>query len=195
MKKTSVFFSIILFFWIGISSYWYVCKIKKDCQKSNDSKVKIQKDINLKDKTTLPIKDSISLTEDKNTNLHKFKENFEDELLKGYTIYNFPKNSESNGKIKSDFDEFANLLKKYIETNKDVKVQLTGYTDNSGSKQTNIIFGLKRANFVKKLLVDKQINENVFIVKSKGEEDAIAPNNTKEGRLKNRRVSIKLIKN
>ncbi|NPA45368.1 MAG: OmpA family protein [Chlorobi bacterium] len=195
MNKTSAFFSAILLVWMSGSTYWYVCKIKKDCEKKQTKEIisenKIPPKIKEEIKDTLKISaDTLSLKDD--DNIAK-KEEFKEELLQGYTMYNFPKNSTSN-KIDDDFKKFADELSDFLSNNPDFYVEITGYTDNTGSEKTNLYFGKKRANFVKNKLVASGIAQEVFIVKTMGEANPIASNETEEGRLKNRRVIIKITK-
>jgi len=188
MKRTSAFFSILLLAWVTLSTYWYVCKIKNDCY--NKEQITISTEENNIKPTKEFKKDSVIKIAETNK-----EQTFSEELSKGFTVYNFPKNSETTTEINKDFKEFANKLKNYLTKNVNSKVEIIGYTDNSGSKKTNLLFGKKRAIFIKNKLVNEGINENFLIVKSFGEAFPVVTNKTEEGRLKNRRVIIKLIKN
>lgn len=67
---------------------------------------------------------------------------------------------------------------------------IAGHTDDTGSKTTNLNLSEKRANKVKQYLITKGINNSRLSSQGYGEENPIADNSTKEGRLKNRRVEI-----
>lgn len=187
--------TFILLTWMGGSSYWYVCKIKKDCKKRIPPKYTTYNPDENNDRETLVH------PEEKNTEVEKKKELTKEEKINdikskisdGYTVKNFKKNSKTNNNIESAFDEFADNLKLFTDKNKDAKIELIGYTDNSGSEKTNLFYGKKRALFMKSKLVQKGIPSNTFIVKSMGEANPIATNETEQGRLENRRVVIKLI--
>jgi len=86
-------------------------------------------------------------------------------------------------------DELAAQMKQ----NPQMKVELTGYTDNVGRAESNKWWGLKRAESIALLLRQRGIPEDRIIVKSGGEENPIADNATPEGRRKNRRVEVKVI--
>ncbi len=80
--------------------------------------------------------------------------------------------------------EVSDFLKKY----KDVKVQIEGYTDNTGSSLTNTKLSQKRADAVMNSLVKLGIEKSRLSAKGFGPKNPIADNNTAEGKQKNRRV-------
>ena len=73
-------------------------------------------------------------------------------------------------------------------------IEVEGYTDNRGAKTYNDKLGLERAESVKRYLYEQhQIPLHRISVISYGSEKPIAPNTTKEGRAKNRRVVVKVL--
>lgn len=92
--------------------------------------------------------------------------------------------------ISNYFNELANLLK----SSKDM-VKITGHTDADGDADYNLQLGLDRANEFKSRLVALGINEDQIQVDSKGKSMPISDNDTPEGKQKNRRVEIQIIKN
>ncbi|MEZ4879930.1 MAG: OmpA family protein [Chitinophagales bacterium] len=78
----------------------------------------------------------------------------------------------------------------YLDKVEGSTVNIIGYTDNTGDRQTNINLGLERANFAKSYFVNNGINADKLNVSSKGPDDPIADNNTEEGRSKNRRTVV-----
>lgn len=73
-------------------------------------------------------------------------------------------------------------------------IEVEGYTDNVGNKVYNEKLGLERAESVKRYLyAEHQIPLHRINVISYGPDKPIAPNNTKDGRAKNRRVVIKVL--
>ena len=73
-------------------------------------------------------------------------------------------------------------------------IEVAGYTDNRGTKDANQRLGLERAEMVRRYLYDRyQIPLHKINVISYGAEDPVAPNNTRDGRAKNRRVVIKVL--
>lgn len=66
--------------------------------------------------------------------------------------------------------EFADILRTYQAA----RIRIEGNTDNTGSKQTNIDLSYKRANSVKKYLMEQYgVNENRIIVVGNGPKYAI----------------------
>ena len=109
------------------------------------------------------------------------------------TLVHFPYNSTKaikNEAILSYLDEVEKNMKAHPE----LKIQVVGHTDNKGRPAANKILGLKRAKRIKSWLVKKGVDADRIIVKSEGESQPIADNNTEEGRQKNRRVEISYIK-
>jgi outer membrane protein OmpA-like peptidoglycan-associated protein len=87
-------------------------------------------------------------------------------------------------------DEVVALLNKF----KEAKFLLEGHADDTGSANYNDKLSVKRVDNVKSYLVSKGIDVARFTANSYGETKPATPNNTKEGRAKNRRVEISLIK-
>jgi outer membrane protein OmpA-like peptidoglycan-associated protein len=74
------------------------------------------------------------------------------------------------------------------------KVSLTGYTDGIGDPAYNKAMSLDRAKHIKASLVKKGVKSVQVIVKGLGESKPIATNDNPQGRYKNRRVEVRLIK-
>lgn len=73
-------------------------------------------------------------------------------------------------------------------------IEVAGYTDSRGSKEYNQRLGLERAESVRRYLYEKyQIPLHKINVISYGAEDPVAPNNTRDGRAKNRRVVVRVL--
>ena len=85
------------------------------------------------------------------------------------------------------------VLISILQYDKELKIKLTGHTDNKGSETVNNEFGMQRAQFVKKLIVSKGISPKRVLLESKGESEPISPNSTEEGQAKNRRVEIEIL--
>jgi outer membrane protein OmpA-like peptidoglycan-associated protein len=81
-----------------------------------------------------------------------------------------------------------------FKENPNLKVEIGGHTDSSGSEMANMAISEKRAQSAKKYLEDKfNISGDRLEVKAYGASRPIADNETKEGRAKNRRVEFKVI--
>lgn len=90
---------------------------------------------------------------------------------------------------KAQLDEIAVKL----QQNPQLRAEATGFTDDRGSEDNNMKYGLKRAESVKEYLVkEHQIAESRIQTKSGGESNPVADNTTAEGRKENRRVEVVL---
>lgn len=72
------------------------------------------------------------------------------------------------------------------------KVVVAGHTDSTGPEEYNQQLGLDRANAVKNALTSKGVSASKIETVSFGETQPIAPNNTLDGRKKNRRAEFEL---
>ncbi|MFH1374692.1 MAG: OmpA family protein [bacterium] len=72
----------------------------------------------------------------------------------------------------------------------DIKLEITGYTDNIGQARANQDLSEKRARRVRDYLVVMGVAEDRIKVFGRGESNFIAPNDTARGRSQNRRVEI-----
>ncbi len=81
-----------------------------------------------------------------------------------------------------------------LKNNPNVKVEIGGHADSTGSKKANQVISEKRAQSAKKYLQDKfNIPGDRMLIKGYGSEKPIAENKTREGRAKNRRVEFKTL--
>lgn len=94
-------------------------------------------------------------------------------------------------------EEVTNWLataKKYLDKNPSAKLSVVGNTDSDGTDESNVSLSARRAELVKGILVKDGFSAEKLETSGKGEANPIADNATDEGKAKNRRVSISLIK-
>ncbi|GAG14087.1 unnamed protein product, partial [marine sediment metagenome] len=96
---------------------------------------------------------------------------------------------------KGALNRVINIMKRYP----DRKISIEGHTDNipisTARFPNNQVLSEERAKSILKHLAGKtQISPDRFSTKGLGETRSIAPNTTEEGRKKNRRVEIILLK-
>ena len=104
------------------------------------------------------------------------------------TLIYFPYNS-SIRLDDSEIEAYLNdVVERVLETGE--TITLTGHTDSFGDAGYNYQLGLNRANVIARYLSRKGVPKSQIVVDSKGEVSPIAPNNTKEGRSKNRRTEL-----
>ena len=84
----------------------------------------------------------------------------------------------------------SNQLKKLLEDNPNMRIQINGHTDNVGSDADNLTLSDNRAKAVYDYLVDNSINASRLSYKGFGETQPIDSNDTAEGRQNNRRTTF-----
>jgi len=113
--------------------------------------------------------------------------------INGKTLIHFPFNSAEEIKT-PEILNYLSGLQEQLKANPNQKLSIIGYTDNIGKKYVNKYLGMIRAKKIRKILTKNGIAKNRISISSEGENNPIADNNTKEGRSKNRRVEISIIK-
>ncbi len=121
------------------------------------------------------------------------KEKFVEVPLKLDTRIHFDFNKHN---IKKEYIPILNEVVKVMKENPNMKLRVTGYTDNIGSKDYNERLAMRRAQAVKEYLVRQGIEASRIETAGIGKANYIAENTTAIGRFTNRRaefVSIEMI--
>jgi peptidoglycan-associated lipoprotein len=95
--------------------------------------------------------------------------------------------SELSPEAKARLTEFAQKLK---TDNKNVYLEIQGYTDASGSPAVNRRLGEERAEAVRRFMSQQGVALNRMNTISYGEDTPVASNKTRAGRAQNRRVVV-----
>ncbi|MEI6049521.1 MAG: OmpA family protein [Bacteroidota bacterium] len=90
---------------------------------------------------------------------------------------------------KPELDHLANLL----SDNKNIIIEIGGYTDSTGLAELNLVLSEKRALSVVNYLINKGISADRLRYKGYGNTSPIGNNETAEGRKINRRTEAKII--
>jgi len=96
--------------------------------------------------------------------------------------------------IQSESLHFISDVADLLEKNPNIKIEIDGYTANSGSLQYNLDFSSRRAEAVKMQLVSSGISAARIVTKGLGESNPVGDNNTEEGKAKNRRIEFVVVK-
>jgi type IX secretion system PorP/SprF family membrane protein len=109
-------------------------------------------------------------------------------VLERATLYfNFDFGStELNGDAVTYFNNLAEAL----VDNPELKIRLTGHTDNVGSDRFNLKLSLERAKAIKNYLVSKGVSAERIIDEGKGMREPLNKNITSADRTENRRVEM-----
>jgi OmpA-OmpF porin, OOP family len=108
------------------------------------------------------------------------------------TLIYFPFNSTSKVNSKDIEAYLDDVAERVIKSNE--KIALVGNTDNIGNDESNVKLGLRRAEIIKAYLVKKGVSPSSISASSKGKLIPIESNDTEEGRAKNRRTELEIIK-
>lgn len=89
-----------------------------------------------------------------------------------------------------DLESLTNILLVRDE----LKIALEGHTDNNGTEAYNMRLSKNRVEAVKNFLVANGVDASRIKISHYGESKPIADNKTEEGRAKNRRVNMEILK-
>ena len=73
-------------------------------------------------------------------------------------------------------------------------VEIAGYTDNTGDPTANVQLSQQRAEAVRAALVSAGVDPSMLVAKGYGSANAVAGNDTLEGRFRNRRIEYRVVK-
>jgi K(+)-stimulated pyrophosphate-energized sodium pump len=101
--------------------------------------------------------------------------------------------SGSNSIDSTSMNEVKNISE-ILKAFPNVNIKVGGYTDNTGDDAANLKLSSERAATVKAALVGLGINDARLETEGYGETNAIASNDTEEGRATNRRIAVSVRK-
>ncbi len=87
-------------------------------------------------------------------------------------------------------DQIAAVVREHSEIG---RVRIEGHTDSVGEEDTNLRLSEGRAKSVKRALVERGVRSGRLDTKGYGESRPIAPNTTRTGRTRNRRVEFIIV--
>lgn len=92
---------------------------------------------------------------------------------------------------RSELDRMVTMMR----SNPALRVEISGHTDNIGTDENNLNLSRNRADAVRQYLLDRQIAPDRVTSKGLGGTTPVAPNDTEDGRQRNRRVEFTIIGN
>ncbi|MFH1320350.1 MAG: OmpA family protein [Bacteroidota bacterium] len=100
---------------------------------------------------------------------------------------------------KADLTPASNMelsrLEKLLNEIPTLKIEISGHTDNTGSKEFNLKLSDERAKVVVEYLIQKGINASRLTAKGYGQLRPVDTNDTSEGRQQNRRTEFEIVGN
>ncbi len=93
-------------------------------------------------------------------------------------------------KLRAELYPKLDSIVSFLKKNPSTKIEISGHTDNTGKEDHNLRLSENRADAVAEYLVDRGIPTARVTFNGFGSSRPVSPNNTEEGRRKNRRVEI-----
>jgi cytochrome c oxidase subunit 2 len=88
--------------------------------------------------------------------------------------------------------ELDNVIR-ILSDNPELRIELSGHTDNTGNASDNLRLSQNRAESVRSYLVTNGVDESRLSARGYGQTNPIDTNDTPEGRAQNRRTEIKIL--
>lgn len=95
--------------------------------------------------------------------------------------------------LKSRSRTELNKLTQVMNDNPNIKIEISGHTDNQGSKESNQVLSENRAKAVHDYLLNAGIAADRLTFKGYGQDQPIASNDSENGRAQNRRTEFKVV--
>ncbi|WP_428742042.1 OmpA family protein [Tenacibaculum sp.] len=92
--------------------------------------------------------------------------------------------------LKPDGISAVNEIVTVLKNLPDMKIEINGYTDNTGNEGHNLKLSEERASTVKNEIIIAGIDQNRLISHGYGQNNPIADNSSEEGKAQNRRVEL-----
>jgi len=93
--------------------------------------------------------------------------------------------------LKSESYTVLDIVAASLVANPDIRIEIAGHTDNTGSAATNERLSQSRAEAVRAYLASKGVAPDRMVAKGYGPSVPVAPNTTAAGRAQNRRVELR----
>jgi len=84
-------------------------------------------------------------------------------------------------------------LSSWMKAHPEIRIRIGGHTDDVGTKDANLLLSESRAKVVTDFLINTGISQSRLEYLGYGQEYPIAPNDTEDGRSKNRRTTFEII--
>lgn len=101
---------------------------------------------------------------------------------------------QSTPNIRPESYDALDQLVKLMRSNTNLKMRITGHTDNVGSESSLMWLSKKRAEAIKQYLTDNQVSTSRITTEGKGGSQPLNDNSTEEKKSRNRRVEFTIFK-
>ncbi len=93
--------------------------------------------------------------------------------------------------LKPDSYTILDIVAASLIANPDIRIEIAGHTDSTGSVATNLRLSQARADAVRAYLASKGVAPDRMVAQGYGPSQPVAPNTTRAGRAQNRRVELR----
>lgn len=121
-----------------------------------------------------------------------FKVDIKFESARNYRLDNVHFDTDKATLRPDSYRQLTELLE-YLQRHPDIKVEIAGHTDNTGTDAHNLKLSQDRANTIRNYLLGKGIKPAQVNAKGYGSSVPVADNNTEEGRQQNRRTELRIL--
>ncbi len=95
--------------------------------------------------------------------------------------------------LKAESNSELNKLMALLKSQPNMRIEVSGHTDNTGDKKANVILSEQRAKAVVNFLIEKGIPTARMTYKGYGDSKPVGTNDTEEGKAKNRRTEFSIL--
>jgi outer membrane protein OmpA-like peptidoglycan-associated protein len=95
--------------------------------------------------------------------------------------------------IRPEYETYLETMAIIVLSHSDLRIKVTGHTDGDGSDAYNLDLSKRRANVILNFFVNLGLSPDRIEIDFRGKREPVAPNNTPEGKQKNRRVDFSFI--
>lgn len=118
--------------------------------------------------------------------------NIKFEPARSYTLDDVHFDTDKATLRPSSYAELNELLD-YLQRHPDIKVEIAGHTDNTGTAAHNLKLSQDRANTIRNFLIQKGISPQKVTAKGYGANEPVADNSSETGRQLNRRTEVRIL--
>ena len=112
--------------------------------------------------------------------------------MKRFVMRNINFEFDSAVLSESSYAEIDSLAA-FLMDNPLIKIEISGYTDNSGSDEHNMTLSLERAAAVMTALLDREISVTRIEAVGYGASRPLVPNDSEKNKALNRRVEVRVM--
>lgn len=110
------------------------------------------------------------------------------------SVINFPSGEAAIPNSMNGFLEKAAADLKQLPKGTEIRIEIAGYTDDTGDQAANVALSQQRADAVRNALIQAGVDPTMLVAKGYGAANPVASNDLFEGRVRNRRIEYHLVK-